>query len=304
MPLFHATKHTLHPGQVISGAGGRAAYTDIVPSLDAQRPAGFPLRDDCVFCADSIEAATSFASGQKIPHSTIRVYEVVVLGTTHTGPMAVVHALQRKFDAKVNLDNLVREYWFPTRTWTFMETIGSAFEVVQAVATASTGAVLAFSMKYQQDIDQAADFDTWRATTNRALLTKITGIGRDGKKRTFLFDGPRKIDGPPVRIQVQVRADLQGPSEDFFELELVKESPGLLRIQTIHHHYAPHLKEMGIPEALLPHLKKRFGMQIQSSPVAGLPGVSRSPSATAMWKRLVAARLATYDAPTDTFSLA
>lgn len=303
MPLFHATKHTFHPGQVISGAGGHAAYTGIVPSLDAQRPGGFTLRDDCVFCTDSIESATSFASGQGIPHASINVYEVVVRGTSHTGPMAVVHALQRKFEAKVKLDNLVREYWFPTRTWTFMETIGSAFEVVQAVAPANTGAVIAFNTKYQRDIAQAADFDTWRSTTNQTFLTRITGVGRDGRKRNFLFDSPNKDDGPPARIQVKVRAELQGPSEDFFELELVKESHGLLRIQTIHHHHAPHLKQMGIPEVLLPHLKKRFGMQIQSSPAAGPPGVSRSPSATAMWERLSAASLATYDAQTDTYCL-
>ncbi|MGH8410468.1 MAG: hypothetical protein ACRERT_04500, partial [Pseudomonas sp.] len=253
--------------------------------------------------ADSIEAATSFAEGQQIPHASINVYEVAMVGASHTGPMALIHALQKKFDARLNLDNLVREYWLLTRPWTFMETIGSAFNVVQAVPTASPASVIAFKMQYQRDVDQAKDFDTWRSMTNSQFLTQITCVGRDGKKRNFLFDRPTREDGPPVRIQVHVRAELQNTSEHFMELELVEDQPGLLRIHMIHHHGAAHLRQMGIPEVLLPLLKKRWGKQIQSSPVVGAAGVWRSPSATAMWKRLVAANLAQHDSSSDIFSL-
>ena len=252
MPLYHAIQHVFLPRQVIAGSGGRAAYPEIVPALDAQRPDAFPRRDDCVFCADSIDAATSFASGQQIPHSNIRVYEVKVLGAAHTGPMALIHALQRKFVARLNLDNLVREYWSPAHSWTFLETIGASFEVVTQVPTASSSAVLSFKTRYERDVDQATEFDTWRSTTNRALLTRFSCIARDGRTRHFLFDSPIKDDGPPVRVRLRVRAELQNSHEEFMELELVKEGPALLRIQTIHHHHAADLKHMGIPEVLLP----------------------------------------------------
>ena len=205
-----------------------------------------------MFCADSIDAATSFASGQQIPHSNIRVYEVKVLGAAHTGPMALIHALQRKFVARLNLDNLVREYWSPAHSWTFLETIGASFEVVTQVPTASSSAVLSFKTRYERDVDQATEFDTWRSTTNRALLTRFSCIARDGRTRHFLFDSPIKDDGPPVRVRLRVRAELQNSHEEFMELELVKEGPALLRIQTIHHHHAADLKHMGIPEVLLP----------------------------------------------------
>lgn len=126
MPLYHATTRTFVVGEIVASSGANAFYPDVGPLLDAARPPGFPARKDCIFAADTVDAATAFACGQGTPLAQVKVYEVDFVSSTHRGPMAIVHAIRKKLEAKVAPDALVKEYWGSTRAWSFWETLGAS----------------------------------------------------------------------------------------------------------------------------------------------------------------------------------
>jgi hypothetical protein len=304
--LYHATRSVLTPGARVTSSGG-TWYPEVAKVLDATRPAGFPERSDCVFATGSDVCAMAFAEAQAPADvRPIHLYEVRFHGPTHAGPMALVHAIGDKLEAKLRVDSLAREYWAPTLHWSFLETIGQGFEVVQEVPTAAPALVANFRyLTYAGDHQTAIDFDTWHSGLSpleKSQVEKLPCVGRDGQARTFLIER-WTLDGPPRTVMVRVRAQLQSVNEDFFELELEEDAPRVWRIQTISHSFAPHLRQMGIPDALLPHMKARLGGQVRSSPSLGVGNVSRSSNATSMWNRLVGTGRARYDSQADVYWL-
>jgi hypothetical protein len=302
--LYHATRRILTSGTTVT-ASGRAWYPEVAKVLDATRPPAFPERAACVFATDTQVSAMAFAEAQE-PNDVrpIHLYEVRFRGVTHTGPMALVHAIRDKMEANLRVDSLAREYWAPTLDWSLLEVIGEEFEVVQEVPAPATGLVDNFRfLTYPGDFQRAKDFDTWHAGLNpleKSKVEKLVCIGRDGQARTFLIER-WTLDGPPRTVMVRVRAQLQSDKEDSFELELEEGAAGVWRIQTISHSFAPHLRQMGIPDALLPRMKARLGGQVRSSPTSGAGNVSRSSNATTMWNRLVAKGDARYDSQADVY---
>ncbi len=132
-------------------------------------------------------------------------------------------------------------------------------------------------------------------------MALISCIGRDGIKRTFdCLVSPNFGGGFTFRVYT-VPPPANG---DFFELTLEEVSPTTVRVVMANHFSRPEYTAMGIPEALLPEVKRALGMNVESSPSVGsTPDVRRAPEAKKYWDRLVAVGGAIYDQKRDVYSV-
>jgi hypothetical protein len=96
------------------------------------------------------------------------------------------------------------------------------------------------------------------------------------------------------------------PDKDFFPMSLELQDDDTLRIIAIggntNNGTWPEYSAKGIPLALLTYAYAQLGKTIVSSPSQGRAGVWRTPKATAMWKRIVAAGHADYDPIADIYT--
>lgn len=78
-----------------------------------------------------------------------------------------------------------------------------------------------------------------------------------------------------------------------------------LRVIMANHHGNSEYSAMGIPEALLPIIKKDLGKNVESSPKTSgeSNGIFRIPSAEKYWQRLVSSGKATYNLVTDIYTV-
>lgn len=68
-----------------------------------------------------------------------------------------------------------------------------------------------------------------------------------------------------------------------------------VRETSIHHHYEPAYRAMGIPDAMLPEVKRLLNMEVESSPKNNPDTPDfRSDDADKMWERLVGKGIAEY----------
>lgn len=132
-------------------------------------------------------------------------------------------------------------------------------------------------------------------------MALISCIGRDGTKRTFDYSDSRNFGGG---FTFRVYTIPPPANSDFFELTLEEVNSTTARVVMANHFSRPEYAAMGIPEALLPEVKRTLGMDVESSPSNGpTPDVRRSPEATKYWERLVAVGGAIYDPGRDVYSV-
>ncbi|VVD69334.1 hypothetical protein PMO31116_00518 [Pandoraea morbifera] len=115
------------------------------------------------------------------------------------------------------------------------------------------------------------------------------------------FDYKTIHNGNNVTFRVTANPPLA--SGAFFDLEVEHLTVSLVRIVMINSYLEPAYIRKGVADALLPIVSRDLGVTVQSSPTLGTGGVYRTPHATAMWQRLVAKGMATYDPQTDIFTL-
>lgn len=91
-----------------------------------------------------------------------------------------------------------------------------------------------------------------------------------------------------------------------FELTVAlnDDCPDTVRIVMMHHYGQEEYSAKGIPDSLLPVVKRALRMSVESSPRHGTTNdVYRTDAATAVWERLLDNGLATYDAQRDVYVL-
>jgi hypothetical protein len=132
-------------------------------------------------------------------------------------------------------------------------------------------------------------------------MPSLSCTGRDGVARTFEYTPSRNVGGGFTFV---VRTIPPPSSGDFFELTLEEVDATTVRVVMANHYSRPEYAAMGIPEALLPEVKRALGREVESSPAAGATlNVRRSPEATKYWKRLVAMGGAVYDRQRDVYAV-
>ena len=89
---------------------------------------------------------------------------------------------------------------------------------------------------------------------------------------------------------------------DSFQLDVVETQTGSVRIVLAENYKRPEYSAMGIPDALIPAVAASLGVDVESSPSVGAPGVFRTPAATNYWERLRKRGMATYDTGTDIYT--
>lgn len=133
---------------------------------------------------------------------------------------------------------------------------------------------------------------------------KLGCVGADGVRREFIWraDKAQLDDKWTFRVESQT----SNPPGDCFELvvELLEERDHTARVVMMHHHGRPEYQAKGIPDALLPEIRRYLDKNVESSPrIACMNGVYRTPAATKVWERLKRAGLAEYDSSRDVYFL-
>ncbi len=133
-------------------------------------------------------------------------------------------------------------------------------------------------------------------------MTHLSCVGRDGKTRVFDYQVQISSSGDNYTFKVRTVPPMK--SDDFFELELEKLDTNTVCVIMAHHHNKPEYAAKGIPEALLPEVKRKLEMNVESSPMDGKQNnVFRTPAATKYWERLVATNGAIYDNLRDVYTV-
>lgn len=132
-------------------------------------------------------------------------------------------------------------------------------------------------------------------------MALLSCIGRDGVSRAFDYTHSTNISG---ELTFRARTIPPPSSGDFFELTLEEVNPSTVRVVMANHFSRIEYAAMGIPEALLPEVKRVLGREVESSPSSGATAnIRRSPEATKYWDRLVLLGGAMYDASRDVYSV-
>jgi len=135
------------------------------------------------------------------------------------------------------------------------------------------------------------------------VINKLRCVGRDGTLHNFVYECDKGTGVLGDEWTYRVRTESSDPEDQFFELRLVETLPGVARVDMVNNFGDARFTAKGIPDALLPVVKSKLGMQIVSSPRLGPGGIYRTDAATKMWERLIGKGLAAYDSTTDVFSL-
>jgi hypothetical protein len=129
----------------------------------------------------------------------------------------------------------------------------------------------------------------------------LTCIGRDGIPRTFEYRFSQDI--LEKRWTFTVTTIPPPVDGHFFELLVAEQDQNTVRVEMANHHGRSEYAGRGIPEALLPIVKRTLGMEVESSPSHRVGNVIRMPAATKYWDRLCAVGGARYDVARDVYSV-
>lgn len=133
-------------------------------------------------------------------------------------------------------------------------------------------------------------------------MPQLQCTDRDGNSQTFEYEFKPDMSKLQWTFRVwQLGEDL---SNGFFELVVTEVSPSDVRITMLNHFQIPMYRAKGIPDALIPEVRRALDRNVQSSPTRGATAdVYRTKDATKVWNRLVEAGLARHDKTTDVFHL-
>lgn len=132
---------------------------------------------------------------------------------------------------------------------------------------------------------------------------QLIARGADGQERTF-FCRFEVEELCPSRLHVRVFQEPTCDGDRWFDTTILEVSPKVGRVVMMAHHDQEEYVARGIPEALIRMLASQRYERIVSSAnttAATARGEYRTPAATKVWQRLVAAGEATYDASADEF---
>lgn len=133
---------------------------------------------------------------------------------------------------------------------------------------------------------------------------KLSCVGADGASHEFLWRVTK--DQFEDRWIFRVETEANWNTGGGFELTVAvrDDDPTTVRIEMMHHHGQDEYKAKGIPDSLLPVIKRELGMSVESSPRQGATtDVYRTDAATAVWDRLVRMGFAIYDVDRDVYVL-
>ena len=122
-------------------------------------------------------------------------------------------------------------------------------------------------------------------------MPRIPCTGRDGVTREFEYQ--YEFDELDKVWHFAVEAVPRPDSMEIFTMTFKPINETTIRQISITHHHDPAYAAMGIPDAMLPEVKRILGKEVESSP-PDVGGEFRSVDAEKMWTRLVGKGLAEY----------
>jgi hypothetical protein len=123
-----------------------------------------------------------------------------------------------------------------------------------------------------------------------------------GTSREFLWRVTK--DAFEDKWTFRVETEDNWRSNQCFELSVAALDDDTVRVIMMKHHEQEEYRAKGIPDALLPEIKRHLAKNVESSPEAAESGgVYRTQDATKVWKRLETKGLATYNEVRDVYLL-
>lgn len=132
-------------------------------------------------------------------------------------------------------------------------------------------------------------------------MPTFSSTGRDGVPR--IFDYRVTNDALAGKYTYRVQTQPAPVTGDFFELVVSVLDASTVRVEMVSHFNRSEYIGMGIPETILPIVKRELGMAVVSSPTRGTGNVYRTAAATKYWERLRKTGGATYDSARDVYSV-
>ena len=133
---------------------------------------------------------------------------------------------------------------------------------------------------------------------------KINCLGRDRVSRRFSCEetqDEKAQDEEYKKWSYRVRTIPEHVNGEFFEMSVEQINDSTVRITMANHFNVPEYVAKGIPDSLIPEIKKRLGKSVESSPKQGVSGTYRTAEATTYWERLYKNKVAAYDKDRDVY---
>lgn len=157
---YHASFSSYEVGTLVTAEDrlpteSRARVEEVLTRL---KPRDVVSRTSGLFVAHSAAHAKKFLLAEPNPHGArIHVYEVVVPGSMGL-PMALVDRIAKSVDDPL-VDEIAAEYWTPTESWKFLESVVAEMEIVGICADIDLIALALATMDY--DLDRSRAMQRW-----------------------------------------------------------------------------------------------------------------------------------------------
>ncbi len=142
MELFHASKISYQIGDIVNASATPSYYYPNATNLmDSMRPSGFPARSSARYSSDSEELCVYYLITQGVPESEIKLYRVRVNDYCKS-PFAITHVVEKRIAQNIPVNNLIYEYWNPTKQWKNYEYLSTTFEILEILCVRSPNSII------------------------------------------------------------------------------------------------------------------------------------------------------------------
>lgn len=160
MMLYHATLESFEVGRTYTAneitpyyrqneLNGRAWVDDL---LNHNKPENAPERHNTFFTCDCIENCYAYISSRYPGRKADYKFYCVEMQNPVSGVMCLTDLLNDLGDNHPNLNNVVAEYWYPTKEWKYLEFLSQEMNVLDTV-TPSQMQIFGSRVKYQHDYE-------------------------------------------------------------------------------------------------------------------------------------------------------
>jgi len=166
---YHVSRYEYVPGQRVRLDAGQVTHFhdsleaagNIVGEdcLNAHRPAGWPCRYTCLYAVRTLSDCSLYGSSQhkdeKVHYYRVRMDKAVRV------PMVLVDQIRKQVNpTAAQIEQMAREYWQPSKEWSYWEYLTDEIEIVEKVEPLSMDdfAVIGAHGSYIDDNELAKEF--------------------------------------------------------------------------------------------------------------------------------------------------
>jgi len=160
MMLYHATLESFDVGRTYTAnevtpyyrqneLNGRAWVDDL---LNQNKPKNAPERRNTFFACDCIENCYAYISSRYPDRKAEYKFYCVEMENPVSGVMCLTDLLYDLGDTNSNLNNVVAEYWYPTKEWKYLEFLSKKMTIIERLEI-KREQILFAKIKYQDDYD-------------------------------------------------------------------------------------------------------------------------------------------------------